>query len=249
LTTEIIFSSESPIPNPESIFEKYYITARQKEHRIYSLEQVKRLPDIEKTHTHAAEWKLRKQSSEQLVRYLKGKQRPLQILEVGCGNGWLARKLSMIQGSSVTGIDINKTEIYQAKTAFPENSNLQFNCTHIESISHADKFDVILFAASIQYFFSLEETIEDVLLRLKLNGEIHILDTPFYAPPDIEIARNRSQIYYRSIGLSEMAGYYFHHSTQSFKKFNFTFLYNPKDFKSKILGRKNPFPWVRIQRS
>lgn len=248
MKTENFTPPQFSISEPDLIFEKYYISVRQKENRIYNNEQVKQLPEIEKSHLHAAEWKLRKQSSERLIRYLKNKRLPLKILEVGCGNGWLSNRLSQIEGSVVTGTDINKTEIDQAKLVFPATSNLQFICDNIESISHAVKFDIIIFAASIQYFFSLEEVIEDVLLRLKRNGEIHIIDSPFYSPADAETARSRSRDYYRSIGLIEMGDYYFHHRFSSLNKFSFTYLYNPKDFKNKILARKNPFPWIRIQR-
>jgi ubiquinone/menaquinone biosynthesis C-methylase UbiE len=249
LTIENLFLPQYPLSDSDLLFGEYYIAARQKENRIYSDEQVKRLPDIENSNIHSAEWKLRKQSSERLIRYLKNKHLPMQILEVGCGNGWLSHKLAQIEKSVVTGIDINKIEINQAKIVFQEKSNLFFISNNIESISHAVKYDVVVFAASLQYFFSLKETIGDVLLRLKKNGEIHILDTHFYSPADSEKARNRSQIYYRSIGLKEMADYYFHHSSQSLNKFCFSYLYNPKDIKNKILGSNNPFPWIRILQS
>jgi len=236
------------LPSPDARFEEQYITARRRENRMYSDTEVSRLPRIPKSHMHAAEWKIRSRSSKRLVHYLENKHVPLNLLEVGCGNGWLSNRLSEMKYSTVTGIDISKTEIIQAQRVFPEKSNLQFAAGDMQSISYAMKFDVLVFAASVQYFFPLEELIEDALLRLKENGEIHILDSYFYCPADRESARHRSRIYYQSIGQEEMADFYFHHSAESLKRFHCKYLYNPKDFRNKILGRKDPFPWIRIQR-
>jgi protein-L-isoaspartate O-methyltransferase len=47
-------------------------------------------------HRHYHEWQIRKASSNRLVKYLAKKQKILEILEVGCGNGWLSAKLSVI---------------------------------------------------------------------------------------------------------------------------------------------------------
>ena len=137
-------------------FEKLYITLREKEGRVYSDEEVKALPEIRETHPHYNEWQIRKQSSLRLISYLQKKQQALKILEVGCGNGWLSHRLSGIQRSHVIGSDINFTEIQQAAGVFQNISNLHFIYGHIESeIFEERQFDVIVFAASIQYFTSL----------------------------------------------------------------------------------------------
>ena len=68
-------------------FEKLYLQLREKEKRIYTDEEVIALPEIAEGHPHYAEWQMRKQSAKRLVTYLQREQRPLKILEVGCGNG------------------------------------------------------------------------------------------------------------------------------------------------------------------
>jgi ubiquinone/menaquinone biosynthesis C-methylase UbiE len=228
-------------------FEETYLALRRKEGRIYSDEEVRWLPSVDTSHPYFAEWRIRKRSCEKLVGYLRSKKQSLKILEVGCGNGWLCYQLSKIEHCKVTGIDINKTELKQAQRIFGRLDNLEFLAAEIadEKIQHR-KFDIIIFAASIQYFPSLEEIISSCLQMLSVNGEIHILDSHFYSDSGSATARNRSEEYFHSMGFSQMTQHYFHHEAQQLKKYNFKILYNPSRMR-RIFGiDKNPFPWICI---
>ena len=110
----------------ESNFEEIYIASRQSENRIYTDEQVAQLPFISPHHIHYDEWQARKRSSDRLKNYLENKNKPLSILEIGCGNGWLSAKLAALKNSTVTGIDINKTEVSQAREVFSGMTNISF---------------------------------------------------------------------------------------------------------------------------
>ena len=137
-------------------FEEKYILLRRKENRLYTDEQLKWLPEIEVSHPHYKEWQARKRSCNKLIQHLGNKRTDLNILDVGCGNGWLCHHLSKIPGSSVAGIDINKTELDQAKRVFDHIENVEFFYGGIDNESiRNEKFDAIIFAASIQYFPSL----------------------------------------------------------------------------------------------
>jgi ubiquinone/menaquinone biosynthesis C-methylase UbiE len=235
-------------------FEKRYIQLRQKEGRIYTDEEVAQLPEIAKSHPHYKEWQVRKKSCERLVSYLQKKQsavsngQNLKILEVGCGNGWLSHRLSSIQGSKVLGSDINFSELQQAGRVFYNIPNLHFIYYNTESDQFDDKqFDVIVFAASIQYFASLAETMMKTFRLLKPGGEIHIIDSPFYAAAELGAAKQRSFLYYQSIGFPEMANSYFHHSLEGLTAFNHSILYDPHSLSNRFLPNKNIFYWIRIQ--
>src|SRR6478672_8506579 len=106
-------------------FEEKYILLRRKEKRLYTDEQVKWLPEIEVSHPHYKEWQARKRSCNKLIQHLGSKRTELNILDVGCGNGWLCHRLSKIPGSSVVGIDINKIELDQAKRVFDHIENIE----------------------------------------------------------------------------------------------------------------------------
>jgi len=174
-------------------FEQLYTRLRQKEGRIYSDEEVAGLPLINNTHPHYKEWVIRKYSCRALLSYLKQKENVLNILEVGCGNGWMAAQLATAVNAEVTGMDINTTELEQAKRVFGRIPNLNFVKGNLESDLDKDKkFDLIVFAASIQYFSSLKQIINTAVEHLTLLGEIHIMDSHFYQQHEIEAARQRT---------------------------------------------------------
>jgi len=236
--------SESPVVKR---FQKLYIAIREKECRLYTDEQVAQLPFIESSHVHSTEWRIRRRSASRLLNYLGKKKRELTILETGCGNGWLSGRLSDMAGSSVTGIDVNESELNQAKRVFGDRTNIHFLIGDIRDVPSDKKFDIIIFAASIQYFPSFHLVVANALSILNPGGEIHILDSPFYRVTEIEDAERRSEIYYRSIGFGDMAKFYFHHSDEALDNYHYKILYNPFRPVNRLLRRKDPFPWICIK--
>lgn len=222
------------------------MASREKENRLYSDEQVARLPFTEPSHAYHNEWQVRKRSAFRLINYLDTKSKPLFILEVGCGNGWLSDKLAELKNSTVIGIDINKTELNQAKRIFGKKQNLKFAEGDLNNIEFDKKFDIIIFAASIQYFHFFSQIIGRAFSQLNQAGEIHILDTHFYQVKDLELARKRSRLYYESIGYGKMAEFYFHHSFDLLKSLNYKILFNPFNIKNRLFAKKDPFPWICI---
>lgn len=232
-----------------NLFEKQYIRARTKENRVYDDREVSSLPDMLATHEHYAEWMLRKRSSERLIKRLASKRKPQNILEIGCGNGWLSHRLSGIKNATVTGQDINFTELQQAARVFNGQRKLRFVYGDVFSgILKERKFDVIVFAASIHYFHSLNKILAFAIDRLDPGGEIHILDTHFYKAGEIREAANRTAVYYRELGFPEMADHYFHHSTNDLSLFRHRVLYDPRGWVNRLLGRKQAFPWICLKK-
>jgi 2-polyprenyl-3-methyl-5-hydroxy-6-metoxy-1,4-benzoquinol methylase len=233
--------------NAQPGFEDLYLTVRQKEGRFYTDEQVSQLPDIEEIHPFFHEWQMRARSSSRLINYLQKKNKPLSILEIGCGNGWLSAKMAELDGALVTGLDANKPEIEQARRVF-KNSSVRFiyNTFYMESFGKYVKFDVIVFAASFQYFPSAKAIIDDARQLLNPNGEIHIMDTHFYDTEEAKLSASRSKNYYATMGVAEMAGHYFHHSLKSLDAFDHKVMFNPNNMVNRIT-KKDVFYWIRIK--
>jgi len=231
------------------IFEKKYITTRSLENRLYSDEEVILLPDIYPGHTHSMEWEFRKRSCRRLCRYFSTRRRPRNILEIGCGNGWLSHQLAGIPGTHVTGLDINFTELQQAARVFSDDPNLNFIHGDIRSGIIGDRqFDYILFAASIEYFPSLKKIVYLALSYLKTGGELHITDSRLYRPAEIEGAKRRTLAYYTSLGYPEMADFHFHHNLQDLRSFEHSRLYNPNSLGNRLLRKKEGLPWICIKK-
>lgn len=236
---------ETTATHIEYSFEPQYLALRQRENRIYTDAEVARLPEIDSNHIHYKEWQVRKQSCNRLLKFIENKK--LNILEVGCGNGWLAARLAASGNCTVTGIDVNHTELEQAKRVFASISNLDFKAGTLPNEQfQPHSFDLILFAASIQYFSSLNKCIQDSMKYLKPGGSIHITDTIFYKPGEIPAAQKRSSAYFTQTGFPEMAKYYFHHSLNGLSGFNYKILSKPSGFLHKLLGKANPFYHIVI---
>lgn len=228
-------------------FSTLYYLLRKAEERIYADEEVRLLPVISEHHRHYKEWVVRKASCDKLVKYLSDKKRDLQILEVGTGNGWLSARLAAVPGMKVIGIDVNREELDQAIRVFKDIINLEFyNCSLDDGLMKDLKFDVIVFAASIQYFFPLEKVLGNATNMLKPGGEIHIIDSNFYSQKELEAAQQRTNDYYQSIGFPEMSGQYFHHGNEELARYDVEILYDPHSFMNRLKQNKSPFYWIKI---
>lgn len=228
-------------------FEQRYLAIRQKEGRIHSDATVLKLPDVSKDHPHYAEWRIRKESCCRLKQYFEKRLSLVKILEVGCGNGWLCHRLASVPRSNITGTDVNFAELQQASRVFSHIPNLKFVYGGINAKETEDEYyDFIVLASSIQYFPSPSVIIAEAMQKLKPAGEIHILDSPFYKSEDIPIAKKRTEDHYKTIGLPEMAAYYFHHTMDSLDFFSYKTLYASSFMNRHLFNNRNPFPWICI---
>jgi SAM-dependent methyltransferase len=234
-------------PNAEETLEEMYIAIREKEGRTYTDKQVAQLPEIDTKHPYYKEWKKRQRSSQRLITYLKAMQRPLNILEIGCGNGWLANKLAKIPHVRVIGLDPNRIEIEQACRVF-NKKNLQFvhKGFNGDAFDGKVKFDVIIFAASLQYFPSVRTIMADAFALLSHTGKVHILDTPFYTKDQVEGSVLRCRKYYADMSFPEMADHYFHHSISKLQVFKHKILFDPSGFWNRLM-KKDVFYWVMLK--
>ncbi len=229
-------------------FEELYISLRRKEGRIFTEKEIAKLPVVPASHSHFKEWGIRKDSCSNLLNYIKKNGHVCNILEIGCGNGWLSAQLSSATKGEVTGIDINSVELKQAIKVFHKKHNLKFVAGDIhKGILGDKKFDMIVFAASIQYFKSLKEIIKTSLQYLTLQVEIHIIDSNFYPQHIVSAAKQRTKKYFSDLGFPEMSRFYFHHSFQELGFFNFEILYDPHSWINKLLLKRNPFYWIVIR--
>jgi ubiquinone/menaquinone biosynthesis C-methylase UbiE len=231
-------------------FEHTYIEVRKKEGRLLSDTFVSKLPEVDRSNPHFEEWQIRGRSSMRLTDYLNQKLGDKLILEIGCGNGWLTHLLSKIKNAQVVGVDVNVIELKQAANVF-KRPNLAFIMGDVFSLNLPVKVNYIVLASSVQYFSDFTKLVNVLSEILSDNGEIHILDTPFYNDDSIADARERSASYFASQN-SKMIDHYYHHSWEVLSKFNFQFLYNPGSIVSKLKNKvwaDSPFPWIKINKS
>lgn len=245
LKEEIVYE---PGRETDLLFEQAYIRLRSREGRIYTDKELKALPEIAATHRYANEWEIRKRSALKLQQYFQHKTGSWNILESGCGNGWLSNFLALDRQHTITGTDINETELEQAKRVFGNQPNLHFINGSLDHPELKGKqYDAIVFASSIQYFESLQDVIKRSREILKPGGELHLLDSPFYDQQNVAAARERTIRYFNESGVPAMAAYYFHHSWEELAGLSYTILSKPASRFRFFKKNQDPFPWICIQ--
>jgi ubiquinone/menaquinone biosynthesis C-methylase UbiE len=235
-------------------FEKNYIDLRKREHRVYSDDVLLKLPDFDGSDPLKKEWTIRKITLNKLINYFNKKHHKQLILELGCGNGWLAHQLASSVNSEVVALDKNETELLQGARLFSGSQNLSFVYADVFTADiKKGTFDIILLASSVQYFSHLKQLVEKLLPLLNPYGEIHIVDSPIYKSLTHSLeAQKRSHNYFNAQGVPEMANNYFHHELTELKNFKHAILFNPNSlisiFKRKLLRiPQSSFPWIMIK--
>ena len=105
--------------------------------------------------------------------------KPFTFLDVGCGNGWVVRKILKENNCRKSiGIDKSKKMIIQANKKKSSNKEKFFH-TDIESWKYAGKFDFIFSMESIYYADSIELALKKIYKLLKPGGQF-FCGTDFY---------------------------------------------------------------------
>ncbi|MDP2362993.1 MAG: class I SAM-dependent methyltransferase, partial [Ignavibacteria bacterium] len=94
-------------------FENLYLQVLKREKRLYGDEEVKLLPYASKINPHKDEWALRTKSFLRFKNYLSNKKSTLNILDIGCGNGWLSGQLANEYNHNYFCVDTNLVELEQ----------------------------------------------------------------------------------------------------------------------------------------
>jgi ubiquinone/menaquinone biosynthesis C-methylase UbiE len=239
----------TPVNN---VFEETYLKVREKEKRIYSNEEIEKLPFASANNPHKKEWEIRAKSFLRFKKYLETKDERLNILDLGCGNGWFCGQFSKTFNHNFYCIDVNLTELKQAAKVF-KSEKTKFIYADIVTVEiKKNSFDLITINAAVQYFPDLKRLLTLLLLLVKEKGEIHIIDSPFYSENELINAKQRTNNYYSSMCLPQMAENYFHRTWNELSSSSYKILYSPSTFKNKVskifLGKDSPFPWICIKK-
>ena len=157
--------------------------------------------------------------------------KPFTFLDVGCGNGWVVRKIAKEKNCKKSiGIDKSKKMIQEAIKKIGMK-NEEFIHTDIESLKYRGKFDFIFSMESLYYADSIEIALEKIFKILKPGGQF-FCGTDFYTD-------NKDTARWASIMKIQMHL----HSKKEWKKFfqNTGFMVKTKHIKD----LKNTKKWKR----
>ena len=124
---------------------------------------------------------MEREHGKNVMKFLKtiSFDKPFSFLDVGCGNGWIVRKIAQDKNcKKAVGIDKSKKMINQAKKKQLSKKEKYIH-TDIQSWNHTGKFDYIFSMEALYYAESIEESLKKIFKMIKPEGEF-FCGTDFY---------------------------------------------------------------------
>ncbi len=194
-------------------FVREYETVRMKEGRGSTDPAYYRsLPFIDLTGRWQKDWNIRTRTFrallEKVVKPLEASaQRPLKILDIGAGNGWLSHRLSL-RGHLLAAVDVLTNE-FDGLGAFIRYDT---QWVPVQAEMNALPFtkgqvDLLIYNASFHYSLGYSSTLKEALRVLTPNGTLAILDSPVYSLPSsgIQMVSEREANFTKQYGFPSNA--------------------------------------------
>ena len=110
--------------------------------------------------------------------------KPFTFLDIGCGNGWVIRKISQ-SSNCIKAIGIDKSRVMIKKAIEKKISKNEFYfTTDLESWRYTGKFDIIFSMESLYYSVPMEPALKKVYRLLK-KTEFFIVEQTFTKTIDL----------------------------------------------------------------
>ena len=155
------------------------------------------LPHKDLSGNNAAQWAIRARTFRAITQYVlpplaTRRARPLRILDLGSGNGWMSYRLALL-GHTGVAVDLltNTQDGLGAAVHYKKRLTNIFPRfqAELDSLPFADaSFDVAIFNASFHYSENYERTLGEAIRCTNSGGLVVIADTPWYAEEQAGIA-------------------------------------------------------------
>jgi len=179
----------------------------------------------------------KKQIDELLI--VSGIKPEFKVLEIGCGNGKMAKYIAEKTGATVYGFDYSENAITYAKQHAKDNNKLIFDEGIIgEKAYPPQSFDVIISIDSMCYTLDIEGFVQQLYMWLKPNG----LFITFYSEgqiksksknedsTDLALAFKHREIPYVTVDYTEKHYEFLKHKREVIMKQKDEFLQNNMEF-------------------
>lgn len=110
--------------------------------------------------------------------------RPLRLLDLGAGNGWLSYRVAL-EGHHAVALDIRNDAVdgLGAADAFMQRApgRIERITASFEDVPlPSATIDIAIFNASLHYAVNLERALQEAARLVRPGGQLVILDSPFY---------------------------------------------------------------------
>jgi SAM-dependent methyltransferase len=170
--------------------------------------RLRALPFRAPSRAHAYEWRIRARSFRALLERViapgeRAARRPLRIVDLGSGLGWLAYRLAA-RGHDVVAIDILVNDFDGLGVHRSYDRPLVSVQAEFDRLPLRDgDADVLVYNASFHYAAEYEKTLAEGLRVLGPGGSVVVLDSPLYrdASSGEQMVREREEGFERQHGL------------------------------------------------
>lgn len=165
----------------------------------------RQLPFRDATGRNVAAWRLRALHYLVMRAALALLPHTRRVLDVGAGNGWLARRLA--RRHKVTALDVDATE---AGLGAIDDPRIHRVCGDLEALPfRSGTFDVVVVAAALHYAIDIQRALGEMARVLRPGGALFLVDSPFYRDaPSRDRAWQRTLAYYATAGAAHLAQRY-----------------------------------------
>ncbi len=125
---------------------------------------------------------MEKEHSRSVLKFLKTIpfENPFSFLDIGCGNGWVVRKIAQLQNcKKAIGIDKSKFMIAKANSKKKSSKEAYFNSS-VETWKFRGKFDYVFSMESLYYIYPMEGALKKIYQLLKPDGKF-FCGTDYYS--------------------------------------------------------------------
>ncbi len=174
------FLTESRRVAAEPFIRQYRAVREQDGYRGRTPEYYRALPCVEPTDPHAAEWRIRQESVQQLQSRVLDGHGPLCVLDLGAGNGWLSHRLTSL-GHRAVAVDWHDDE--QDGLGACRHYAAPIPCVQadFDALPFAPcQFDVVVFNGSLHYAPDIGATLGAARRVLAPGGALVVMDSPMF---------------------------------------------------------------------
>jgi SAM-dependent methyltransferase len=164
-----------------------------------------RLPFIDTTGRNRAAWRVRARHYLVVRALFALLPRFERVLDLGAGNGWLARRLARSRRVTALDVDAGPTGLGALG-----DRRVDRVCAELESLPFAaGRFDAAIAAASLHYAVDLPRALGELGRVLRPGGVLVVVDSPVYADAAArDRARQRTRAYFEAAGAAHLADRY-----------------------------------------
>jgi ubiquinone/menaquinone biosynthesis C-methylase UbiE len=152
-------------------------------------EYYRNLPYRDISGANAEQWKIRARSYryfQQAIVMPEARRagRPLRILDLGAGNGWMSHRLAAL-GHDAVALDIFTDPMDGLGAIHRYSERAQGVAAEFDCLPFRDAaFDLVVFNSSLHYSSDYRRTLLEARRCLRPSGQLIVIDSPVYRRPD-----------------------------------------------------------------